>query len=538
MRFLCWSGKFRAIASWTVIVHFLLMFSGCGGGGTGISEATLDTGTGEIPGPTDSGFNYYVSASNGNDANPGTSDFPFKTVSCALERAMPGDRIGIRAGTYREELLFPRGGTGSSHAISLEAVPGADVRIKGSDVVTGWESHSGAIWKKTGWQVNSQQVFVDGLPLQQIGAGSPFHALAFGVTPILPSVGSGISDMTAGSFWYDAGAKCLYIRTKDDSSPLDHTVEASVRKWVIPHDERLNYIVLRGLSFSHSNLTSEALSLGIVNVAGRSWTISSNTFEYGDFAGISVTGAGHRIESNVFRNNGNIGILVNGSDASHGYQPYQGSPPQQILFDGNTATGNNYRDFAPEWQAGGMKGVGCNDVQVIGQKALDNGGPGIWFDGGSRNIVVDGSEASRNKGAGIAVEISDNSVISDSIADANTYYGIMVSASDNVSVLRNRVSGNKAGIVLHGMPRAEHPTLKNNHVGNNLISGNELLDLVIFHDPVLATGNTSDYNSYVRETGKVSIAWTTTESYFPNYTDLAIFARETGLDSHSTSSTR
>ncbi len=498
---------------------FLLL--GCGGGG----------GSPDSSGPA---YSYYVSASTGADNNAGTAEFPFKTISRALTHAMPGDRIGIRSGTYRETLLFPRGGTDPSRTISLEAVPEADVRIKGSDVVTGWEPHSGAIWKRTGWGVNSQQLFIDGLPLQQIGANSAYHNLVFGGKPILPAVGSGIPDMIPGSFWYDAAGSCLYIRTEDGTSPVAHTVEASVRNFVIPHDDRVSYIELHGMRFAHSNLTSDAVSLGIVNVAGRSWIVSSNTFEYGDFGGISVTGEGHRIESNVFRFNGNTGILLNGSDASHGYQPYPDSPPQDILLRGNETTGNNYRNFSPEWQGGGLKGIGCNSVRLVGHKALDEGGPGIWFDCGSRNIVVDECEASRNRGAGIAIEISDNSVISDCIADGNSYYGIFVSASDNVGVLRNRVSGNKAGIVLHGMPRAEHPTLKNNHVGYNLISGNELLDLVIYHDPVLATGNTSDYNRYVRETGEVAIAWTATDSYFANYTDLSMFTRDTGQESHAT----
>jgi len=527
-------ARFSAVLASTIAV--LLLFS-CGGGGgasVAVSGSTIPADP-TVPGePVFPAFSYHVSGAAGSDTNPGTADLPLKTISAALAKSKPGDRIGVFSGTYREILQFPRGGSDSSHTISLEAVPGADVRIKGSDAVTGWEPHSGAIWKKTGWNVNSQQVFVDDLPLQQIGQGSPFHGVSFVGKPVLPAAGTGISDMVPGSFWYDTGGKILYIWLTDGTTPDQHKVEASIRKWVIPPDERLSYIELHGLHFSHSNLTAEVLSLGIVNVFGRSWIVSGNTFDYGDFAGISVIGEGHRIESNVFRFNGNTGILINGSDASHNYQPYPERPPQNIVLTGNETIGNNYRKFSPDWQAGGLKGVGCNTVQVIGHKALDNDGPGIWFDIASRNIIVDGCESSRNYGAGIAIEISDNAVVFNNTVRGNSHYGIFVSASDNVSVMQNTLDNNWAGIVLHGMPRAEHPTLKNNSVRNNIMKSPRVLDLVMFHDPVWATGNTSDYNRYIRGNDIVSIAWTDTESYYANYTNLSVFSQTTGQESHST----
>jgi hypothetical protein len=91
---------------------------------------------------------YHVST-DGNDQNKGTSAKPFKTIYAAAQIAQPGDLITVHAGTYRERINPPRGGTSDSKRIVYQAAKGEKVEIKGSEVVKNWELVKGDVWKVT-----------------------------------------------------------------------------------------------------------------------------------------------------------------------------------------------------------------------------------------------------------------------------------------------------------------------------------------------------------------------------------------------------
>jgi hypothetical protein len=72
------------------------------------------------------------------------------------------------------------------------------------------------------------------------------------------------------------------------------------------------------------------------------------------------------------------------------------------------------------------------------------------------------------------------------------------------------------------MPRADHPTLTNNTVRNNIIGESELVDLVLYSDPLITSGNTTDYNLYYRPDSTVKISLTATKGYNVNYRNLPV----------------
>ena len=115
----------------------------------------------------------------------------------------------------------------------------------------------------------------------------------------------------------------------------------------------------------------------------------------------------------------------------------------------------------------------------------------------------------------------------------NLAQGIYVSASNAVKVFNNTVVDNWAGIVLHGMPRQEHPTLNNNIVRNNILSENQVVDFVIYTTPSETSGNSSDFNLYYRSDGTIKISWTNQPGYEVNYTDLNSFSANTGQEKNS-----
>ena len=110
---------------------------------------------------------YHVSASNGNNANAGSAEQPFKTISAAAQVAMPGDVITVHEGVYRERVAPPRGGTSDKKRITYQAAPGEQVVITGSEPVKGWTKVQNQTWKLT-------------LPNSFFGDSNPFDEQIYG----------------------------------------------------------------------------------------------------------------------------------------------------------------------------------------------------------------------------------------------------------------------------------------------------------------------------------------------------------------------
>jgi hypothetical protein len=94
------------------------------------------------------GREYHVSTK-GNDTGAGTEAAPFRTINRAAQAAYPGDIITVHAGTWREWVNPPRGGTDDDNRIVYRAAPGERVEIKGSEVINTWTAEGGGVWKVT-----------------------------------------------------------------------------------------------------------------------------------------------------------------------------------------------------------------------------------------------------------------------------------------------------------------------------------------------------------------------------------------------------
>ena len=87
----------------------------------------------------------YFVAPGGDNANPGTQAKPLATLQAGVSRLQPGDTLLIRAGTYRETVVFPRSGT-AEKPIALKPYHDEKVVISGCEPVVGWTKHKGNIW--------------------------------------------------------------------------------------------------------------------------------------------------------------------------------------------------------------------------------------------------------------------------------------------------------------------------------------------------------------------------------------------------------
>ena len=82
--------------------------------------------------PQSTGAVFYV-APNGLDTNPGTLVAPWRTIQKALDVLLPGQTALVRAGTYREALVWRRAGTATA-PVTVAAYPGELAVIDGEHV--------------------------------------------------------------------------------------------------------------------------------------------------------------------------------------------------------------------------------------------------------------------------------------------------------------------------------------------------------------------------------------------------------------------
>ena len=107
---------------------------------------------------------YYVSTA-GNDSNMGTLGLPFRTIQKAASVMSPGDTCLIRGGTYRETVT-PANSGASGAPITFDAYPDERVIISGANIVSGFTSHQGSIYKTPmPWSMGQgkDQVFMAGV---------------------------------------------------------------------------------------------------------------------------------------------------------------------------------------------------------------------------------------------------------------------------------------------------------------------------------------------------------------------------------------
>jgi parallel beta-helix repeat protein len=403
----------------------------------------------------------YVVAPTGNDANPGSATAPLRTVQAGINKAAPGDTVRVRSGTYREALTFPR--SGSAGAPITIVGDGARPVVSGAQVVTGWVRHSGDVWKKTGWTTRSQQVFSNGARLQQIGSvPAHYSGVAADGSWMYRAVGSGVASMTANSFYHDGGST-LYVRLGAGVDPNANLIEAAVKRRVV---DALNasWIRFQNLSFRHNNGSlNQQIAAGVD--LGSDIVMQSCDVRFMDFSGIALGWERARtqlidVESS---DNGNMGVNADKHSA--------------FVVRGCRFLRNNARAFNPQWAAGGIKCTSDAYGTIEDSEAVDNRGPGFWFDfcDSSNPIVIRNNKAIHNwdKAGGIILEGSRNATVVGNLVSRNDRRGIYISASDDVKVWNNTITGtvDYAGLDIAGMPRGGK-TLKNIEVFNNIFADN------------------------------------------------------------------
>ncbi len=236
---------------------------------------------------------------------------PFQTISAAAKVAQPGDTITVHAGTYRERVTPPRGGTSDAKRITYQAAPGERVIIKGSEVVRNWQPYAGDVWKATvpntlfgkyhpyqdlingdwftdkGRPHHTGEIYLDGKSLYET------HVLERVLHP-QPVPDSRDPD---GSTWtwfceVDAQNTCLYANFHG-KNPNEHLVEINVRDACFyPEKPGCDFITVRGFRLAHAATQWAAPTAEQIGLIGthwsKGWIIEHNVISDSKCSGITL----------------------------------------------------------------------------------------------------------------------------------------------------------------------------------------------------------------------------------------------------------
>jgi len=388
------------------------------------------------------------------DTGAGMATAPYKTLSYAIGQLALGDTLLISSGVYRETMDFRQAPAlripiGTTTPVTLiRAATGATVMIKGSDIVQGWEWVRPNLFAKRNWTVNSQQVFIDGVPLKQMGGtiyydypDNPNNAYAH----ILAGSGgiwSGRIDgnedtLIDNSFYYDAAAQTLYVQVPLNTLS-DHMIEVSTRTYAI-FGADMHDLFIGSIQVAHSNTTATVQN-GAITLVGARITLDHVDVKDADGAGLDITGNNNIVRNSSATACGQIGIKMRGNYS-------------QLL--NTTIAYNNTRGFNKWWEAGGAKFVGAGGLKysvLAGNRVFFNTGDGLWFDTDNNNNKIRDNSIAYNTGMGVHYEASQTAVIS-----------------------RNRIFGNgQRGIYL---PNSLNSVIANNLVINNGLEGIAIVDV-------------------------------------------------------------
>jgi hypothetical protein len=409
----------------------------------------LPNGTEHIPWEQPLKFSktYFVdnNSSKADDDGPGSSARPFRTINKAAQVLQPGERVVIAAGTYRECVRPVRGGTSPAQMISYEAAPGAEVVIKGSDVLKdGWQQESVAIGRVTpvtqvpAWQheltaamfpdaynpfalasapgdrewLDTKMVdmgpyfrrrglvFVNGKPLEPMeqlrelaiaalpgppspNTSQPRNGLPSRIRtgPIMQEIGGTLN----GRFWVDNSGTTVHVRLPE-GTPADHLVEVTTREQVfVPLQKGLAFIRVKGITFQHAGNGYPIPQRGLVSTAGGNhWIIEGNTIEWANGVGLDIANGDWNARPTP---QAGLNQIVRGNTIRYcGVEGIGGMGTVDAVIEDNLIEWCGWADAERSWEAAAVKFHRAHNMlfrrNVIRHIRHANA---VWFDSGNVN---------------------------------------------------------------------------------------------------------------------------------------------------------
>ena len=387
---------------------------------------------------------YHVSP-DGDNANPGTRAEPFRTIQFAAEQAQPGDTITVHEGVYRERIDPPRGGKSDDERIVFQAAKGAQVTIKGSEVIEGWYPAGNETWKS----IIPNEFFGDYHPYRTKIAGDWF-------TPLPRRSGRVFHTGTVylnGHWLKEAARKEEVLEPQSDAAlwfsevderhttiyaqfknidPNQHTIEINVREAVFyPRREGINYITVRGFTMEHAATNwapPTAEQVGLIGTHwSKGWIIEDNIIRYSICTGVTLGKHGDEFDNTSASSaEGYVETIKRGIAAGwskekighHIVRDNHISHCEQAGIVGSmgaifsTVTGNVIHDINMRGMFGGHEMAGIKfhapiDTLISRNHIYRCGGfGGIWLDWMTQGARVTGNLLHDNHGQDLFVEVN------------------------------------------------------------------------------------------------------------------------------------
>ena len=351
---------------------------------------------------------------------------PGDDIRSMVQQNPSGTEFRIEAGLYRLESIVPKDGD------AFVGDPGAV--LTGAQVITGF-ARSGRLWA-AGVQV-AQRGQYRGECTESHPACMLPNDLFIDNSPMVRV--AELDNVGPGKWYLDEAAQTVALG--DD--PSGRTVEISLRPFAFRGDAA--NVRIEGLTIE--KYASEAGDGAVDGRSesghlGRNWVVQNNIVTLNHGAGIRL-GDGMQVLGNKVLQNGQLGVGGGGSDG---------------VVDGNEISRNNYAGYKYDWEAGGSKFAFTHNLVVRNNYVHDNDGPGLWSDIENENLLYEHNHTVSNREAGILHEISYHAIIRDNLIENDGFSdyqktapwygaGIVISASSDVEVYGNRVTGCMNGIV-------------------------------------------------------------------------------------------
>lgn len=253
---------------------------------------------------------YHVDCMNkaASDMNDGSLEHPFLTINRAAEAAVPGTRIIVHPGLYRECVSPKRGGSSPEKMISYEAMPG--VTVSGSVVAENIVPAEHIAHNKNIrlWTIKLNPADFPGYNpfcannlihlrefLELTRENQKNHLARRGVvfmdgTALRQAEHPRELDDSSGTYYVEASGMMIHFRPYEDADPREHLIELTAREQnFAPAEPYLGYIKVKGFHFTQAATGHPFPQRGAVSTyRGNHWIIEDNVIEWSNCLGIDV----------------------------------------------------------------------------------------------------------------------------------------------------------------------------------------------------------------------------------------------------------
>ena len=383
---------------------------------------------------------------NASDGNRGDAGAPLRSIQAAADRALENRRLGrstrvvVHAGEYREAIeLNDASADAGAPLITIEGSGSGEVIISGADLWTGWlHDQAGPLYRKEwphrrglaplpdGWEPvaadlranpivrRSEMVVVNGDRLEQV--------------MVLPRL-----RLEAGTFHVEdatpARPGTIRLHPRGEADPGHARVEVAIRP-VLFTANHIGNLVLRGLTFRYAATPLQDGAVRInscANVLLEDLRIVSNNWN-----GLAL----HESRDITVRR-----VTANDNGAG-GLGAWRA---RNLLIEDVEASRNNWRGAAGQFTgwATGQKFFYVHDAMFRRFRAVGNAATGLWFDTDHSQITVEQARLCENRTRGLFLEaVQGPFVLRDSVICDNGEIGIFATSVANLTLERNRITGN------------------------------------------------------------------------------------------------